>query len=68
MTWVGTVLEGIGLRREPGTDGAIPYPALAEMEVERKLVEANRELIARMEQKMQAKLAEMWGEEDRITA
>ena len=62
MTWMGTVLGGIGLRREPGTDGAIPYPALAEMEAERKLVGANRELIARMEQKMQATLAEILGE------
>ena len=34
------------------------------MEAERKLVEANRELIARMEQKMQATLTEMWGEEE----
>ena len=39
-----------------------------ELEAERKLVEANRELIVRMEQKMQAKLAEIWGEEERITA
>ena len=34
----------------------------AELEAERKLVEANRELIARMETKIQAKLAEVWGE------
>lgn len=32
---------------------------VAELEAERKLVEANRELTARME----AKLAEVWGEE-----
>ena len=31
------------------------------MEAERALVEANRELIARMEQKLAAKLAEIWG-------
>ena len=50
-------------------DFDIPVPSLdtqrqivVELEVERKLVDANRELIARMEQKMQAKLAEMWGE------
>ena len=30
---------------------------------ERSLVEANRELITRFEQKLQAKLAEIWGEE-----
>ncbi len=33
-----------------------------ELEVERALVEANRELIMRMEQKLHAKLAELWGE------
>lgn len=50
---------------------AIPVPPLeiqreivAELEAERKLVEANRELIARMEKKIQAKLAEMWGSGD----
>jgi type I restriction enzyme M protein len=49
---------------------AIPVPPLAtqreivaELEAERKLVEGNRELIARFEKKMQAKLAEIWGEE-----
>jgi len=36
---------------------------VAELEAERKLVEANRELITRFEQKLQAKLAEIWGEE-----
>ncbi|MBZ0169452.1 hypothetical protein MELA_01768 [Candidatus Methylomirabilis lanthanidiphila] len=36
---------------------------VAELETERKLAEANRELIVRMEKKMWAKLAEMWGEE-----
>ena len=55
----------------------VPLPTLdiqrrivAELEVERKLVEANRDLIARMEQKIQAKLAEVWEEEtiDPITA
>ncbi|MGH9428463.1 MAG: hypothetical protein ACRD2L_19425, partial [Terriglobia bacterium] len=55
----------------------IPLPPLAkqrqivaEIEVERKLVDANRELIARMEQKLQARLAEVWGKEtiDPITA
>ena len=48
----------------------IPLPPLdiqrrivAELEAERKLVEANRDLIARMEWKLQAKLSEIWGEE-----
>ena len=47
----------------------VPIPPLttqqaivAEIEAERKLVEANRELIARMEIKIKAKLAEVWGE------
>ena len=35
---------------------------VAELKAERKLVEANRELIARMEAKIKAKLAEVWGE------
>jgi len=48
----------------------IPLPPLdvqrrivAELEAERKLVEANRELIVRMDAKIKAKLAEVWGEE-----
>ena len=50
-------------------DFAIPLPPLdvqrqivKELEAERKLVEANRELILRMEAKIKAKLAEVWGE------
>lgn len=35
---------------------------VAELETERKLVETNRELIARMEKKIKDKLAEVWGE------
>jgi type I restriction enzyme M protein len=49
----------------------IPLPPIeiqreivAQIEAERKLVEANRELIARFEQKLQAKLAEIWGENE----
>ena len=42
----------------------VPHPALAELEAERKLVKANRELIARMEAKIQAKLAEVWVEDE----
>lgn len=32
------------------------------IEAEQRLVEANRELIERMEAKIQAKLAEIWGD------
>ncbi|MBU4198621.1 MAG: N-6 DNA methylase [Verrucomicrobia bacterium] len=39
---------------------AIQRQIVAELEAERKLVEANRELIARMEAKIKAKLAEVW--------
>jgi hypothetical protein len=33
---------------------------VAELETERALVEANRELAARFEQKLQTKLSEIW--------
>jgi hypothetical protein len=46
----------------------LPIPPLAEqralvaeLETERALVEANRELAARFEQKLQTKLSEIWG-------
>jgi type I restriction enzyme M protein len=35
---------------------------VAELEAERKLVQANRELIRRMEGRIKAKLDEVWGE------
>jgi restriction endonuclease S subunit len=48
----------------------IPLPPLetqraivAEIEAEQALVNANRELIARMEKKIQGVLARVWGEE-----
>lgn len=48
---------------------AIPLPPLdvqrrvaAELDAERKLVDANRVLIARMEAKINTKLAEVWGD------
>lgn len=34
---------------------------VAELETERALVEANRELAMRFEQKLQTKLSEIWG-------
>jgi restriction endonuclease S subunit len=40
----------------------IQHRIVAELEADRKLVEANRELIARMDAKIRAKLAEVWGE------
>jgi type I restriction enzyme M protein len=52
----------------------IPLPPLAtqraivaEIEAERALVNANRELITRMEKKIQATLARVWGEEPKST-
>ena len=36
---------------------------VAEIDAEKALVAANRELIARFEQKIQATLARVWGEE-----
>ena len=52
----------------------IPLPSIdvqreivAEIEVERQLVEANRKLTKIYEQKIQAKLSEIWGEADNAT-
>ena len=36
---------------------------VAALEAERKVVDANWELITKMERRIQAKLAEIWGEE-----
>jgi restriction endonuclease S subunit len=51
---------------------SIPVPPMAtqvaivaEFEAERMLMAANRELIVRFEQKIEAALARMWGDEDR---
>ena len=53
----------------------IPLPPLAtqqqivaEIEAEQALVAANRELITRFEQKIQATLARIWGEEQTTVA
>ncbi len=43
---------------------AIQQAIVAEIEAEQALVAANRELIARFEQKIQATLARIWGEEE----
>ncbi len=52
-------------------DTKVPVPPLAtqqtilaEIEVAQALVAANRELIARFEQKIQAALARVWGEDE----
>ena len=36
---------------------------MAELETERALVEADRELAGRFEQKLRAKLSEIWGDD-----
>jgi type I restriction enzyme M protein len=41
----------------------LQHRIVANLEAERKLVEANRELITRMEAKIKAKLSEVWGDE-----
>ncbi len=59
------------LNREDLMSYEIPLPPLdiqreivAEIEAERALVEANRKLVEVFEKKIQAKLAEIWGEEN----
>ncbi len=54
------ILRGVEIPVPPLTE---QRAIVAELESERALVEANRELIARFEKKMQAKLAEIWGAE-----
>jgi type I restriction enzyme M protein len=58
-----------GLNRNDAYEKLLPLPPLetqralvAEIEAEQALVAANRELIARMEKKIQATLARVWGE------
>jgi len=53
---------GMEQRQIPLPPLSVQRQIVAELEAERKLVEANRELIARMEAKIKAKLAEVWGE------
>ncbi len=72
--WASPQMTGTGgLQRVPRTvieDYQIPLPSLetqraivAEIEAEQALVNANRELIARFEKKIQATLARVWGED-----
>ena len=53
-------------RSKTGWDAVIAavrrQDTVSSAEVALKMVEANRELIARMEAKIKAKLAEVWGE------
>lgn len=41
---------------------------MAEIEAEQALVAANRELITRFEQKIQATLARVWGDNEAVSA
>ena len=65
-----------GLQRVPRAiveSYRMPLPPLetqqhivAEIEAEQALVAANRELVTRMEKKIQAAIARVWGEEDAV--
>ena len=46
---------------------AAQQQTVAEIEAEQALVNANRELIARMEKNIQATLARVWGEKEEKT-
>lgn len=48
----------------PSPPLATQQAIVAEIEAEQALVGANRELIVRMEKKVQATLARVWGEDD----
>jgi type I restriction enzyme M protein len=68
------MISGVAITRLTLTKlnaAAIPLPPLAvqrkivaEIEAERALVAANRELIERFEKKIQATLGRVWGEEE----
>jgi hypothetical protein len=45
-----------------------PLDIQREIDAERELVESNRKLVEIFEKKMQAKLAEIWGEEESAKA
>jgi type I restriction enzyme M protein len=68
-------IEQDGYKRHFGklSESTIPIPPIsvqraivAEIEAEQALVNANRELIARMEKKIQATLARVWGEDEPV--
>ncbi|MHB1799699.1 MAG: N-6 DNA methylase [Vulcanimicrobiaceae bacterium] len=73
-----SLISGVAITRLTLTklnSALIPLPPLAtqqaivaEIEAEQALVAANRELIARFEQKIQATLARVWGEDESIPA
>ena len=77
--WATPQMTGTGgLQRVPRSvveNYQIPLPPLAtqqaivaEIEAEQALVAANRELITRFEQKIQATLARIWGEDESVPA
>ncbi len=61
-------LESFNKLKIPFPPLAIQQAIVAEIEAEQALVAANRELITRFEQKIQATLARIWGEEDQHSA
>ncbi len=50
-------------RRNPSQRGSKALAIVAEIEAEQALVAANRELITRFEQKIQATLARIWADD-----
>jgi type I restriction enzyme M protein len=69
--WIGQA----GINAKTLAEVKVPLPPLAtqraivaEIEAEQALVNANRELIARMEERIQATLARVWGEEEPAAA
>jgi len=58
----------ICLRLEAQAPRAAPLDIQREIDAERGLVESNRKLVEIFEKKLQAKLAEIWGEEESAKA
>jgi len=59
--------EELKITRIPLPPLAVQREIVSEIEAERRLVEANRELIARMETKIAATLARIWGEDGKAS-
>jgi len=56
------------MQGRPQTCRAKQQAIVAEIEAEQVLVAANRELITRFEQRIQATLARIWGEDESVQA